>query len=314
MMKKILYTMLLLILMVIVIFLLKQNRMKQKNDIIYEEGNEISNSSITNEIENNIDPSTSTKEQNNNTASASKKENNNIAATSTQKKNSNTTSAKKQNNSTTSTKKQNSNTASTNSSEKKETAKEATFTSSKIPDSILKKMIGNSIPEKSKDKVDTNNLSYLKITYWGFDSKTHVGEMIVNKKVAQEVLAIFKEVYNKKYPIEKMKLIDYYGANDEKSMRDNNTSAFCYRVVANTNTLSNHSKGTAIDINPLYNPYIVGSYISPSTASKYTNRNLTVKGMIKKGDALYTAFTKRGWTWGGSWKSKKDYQHFEKSI
>lgn len=184
------------------------------------------------------------------------------------------------------------------------------FTSSEIPNSILNKMIGNSILDK--DKVDIKQLSYLKITYWGFDEKVHVGEMVVNKNVAQEVLDIFKEIYQKKYPIEKIKLIDEYKANDEKSMADNNTSAFCYRTIANTNKPSNHSLGKAIDINPLYNPYIVGSLISPANGKKYADRSIVRKGTIKKGDDLYNAFIKRGWTWGGNWSGKKDYQHFEK--
>lgn len=186
------------------------------------------------------------------------------------------------------------------------------FTSSPIPEDIYQKMIGKSIPTSSKDKVKIEDLSYLKITYWGFDEESHIGEMIVSKKVAGKVLDIFKEVYEKKYPIEKIKLIDEYKADDEKSMEDNNSSAFCYRKIANTNKLSKHSLGTAIDINPLYNPYIVGKRISPVSASIYANRKIVKKGTITKGDALYNAFIKRGWTWRGEWKGKKDYQHFEK--
>ncbi len=158
------------------------------------------------------------------------------------------------------------------------------------------------------------NLSYLQVTYWGFDDKSHIGEMIVNKKLANEILDIFKEVYEKKYPIEKIKLIDEYGADDEKSMSDNNTSCFCYRVIANTNKLSKHSLGASIDVNPLYNPYIVGNNISPANSTPYTDRTIYKKGMITKGDDLYNAFISRGWNWGGEWKGKKDYQHFEKNI
>ena len=201
-----------------------------------------------------------------------------------------------------------------NEEEQKENKNTSIFTSQPISEDILERMIGNSIPEESKDKINIDELSYLKITHWGFDEKSHIGEMVVNRKLADDVLAIFKEVYEKKYPIEKMKLIDDYGANDEASMKDNNTSAFCYRVVANTKKLSNHSKGASIDINPLYNPYISGKVISPANAKKYTDRNINEKGTIKKGDDLYNAFIKRGWTWGGEWKSKKDYQHFEKEI
>lgn len=198
--------------------------------------------------------------------------------------------------------------------EMKEVSENVVFESNSIPSDILNKMIGNSIPEEYKNEVDINKLAYLKITYLGFDEKSHIGELIVNVRIADEVLDIFKEIYYSKYEIEKIKLIDEYGADDEKSMEDNNTSAFCYRKIVNTNNLSNHSKGTAIDINPLYNPYVTQSSILPVNAEEYINRSNTQKGTIQKGDAVYNAFTKRGWTWGGEWKGIKDYQHFEKNI
>lgn len=191
---------------------------------------------------------------------------------------------------------------------------EEIFESYAIPQEILENMKGKSIPLGSQNNIDINGLAYLQITYWGFDDKAHVGEMIVNNKVAQEVLEIFREVYEEKYPIEKIKLIDEYNADDERSMEDNNTSAFCYRKIATTNQLSNHSSGLAIDVNPLYNPYIVGKSVSPVNANIFVDRTINEKGVIKKGDALYNAFIKRGWTWGGEWNGKKDYQHFEKNI
>ncbi|WGX75562.1 M15 family metallopeptidase [Paraclostridium bifermentans] len=179
-----------------------------------------------------------------------------------------------------------------------------------IPDNIYEKMIGNSIPDK--DSVDKNSLDYLKITYYGFDNKQHIGDMVVSKEVSKEVIDIFKELYENKYPIEKVSLIDNYGADDELSMADNNTSSFCYRVVDGSKVLSNHSKGLAIDINPLINPMVKNGVVSPKKGQDYIERNENIKGMIRKGDACYNAFTKRGWTWGGEWSNLKDYQHFEK--
>ena len=184
------------------------------------------------------------------------------------------------------------------------------FKAQDIPQHIYDKMIGNSIP--NKDLVDINTLSYLTITYYGYDDKSHIGEMIVNKEVSSEVLDIFKELYENKFPIEKMRLIDEYNANDDLSMKDNNTSAFNYRVVEGSSVLSNHSKGLAIDINPLINPMVKNGEVSPKEGEKYKDRNINAKGMITKGDVCYEAFTKRGWTWGGDWNSLKDYQHFEK--
>ncbi|TAH67363.1 MAG: M15 family peptidase, partial [Anaerolineaceae bacterium] len=152
----------------------------------------------------------------------------------------------------------------------------------------------------------------------GFDGLTHIGEMIVNKAIAEDVLAIFRELYNLEYPIEKMLLIDEYDADDLKSMADNNSSSFNYRFVEGTSRRSVHSDGLAIDINPLYNPYVRTRddklEILPENATEYVDRDKDNIYYIKKDDPIYNAFVSRGFTWGGEWKNSKDYQHFEKKI
>lgn len=110
-------------------------------------------------------------------------------------------------------------------------------------------------------------------------------------------------------------MIDDYNADDDKSMKANNTSAFCYREIAGTDVLSNHSFGRAIDVNPLQNPQVTSKgKISPEEGRPYVDRSVNRKGMIQKGDDCYNAFVSRGWTWGGDWNSTKDYQHFEKVV
>lgn len=185
------------------------------------------------------------------------------------------------------------------------------FSSSPIPDNIKSNMLGSSMPES--EPISFDSLSYLKITHYGFDGNTHVGEMVVNKEIASDVLDAFEEVYYKKYPIEKIRLIDEYNADDELSMSNNNTSSFCYRTIKGTNVVSNHGKGLAIDINPLQNPHVVGSSTSPKEGTDYIDRSNVRMGMITEGDDLYNAFTSRGFSWGGHWKNP-DYQHFEKQI
>lgn len=115
------------------------------------------------------------------------------------------------------------------------------FTSGEIPDSIYETMLGNSIPLAYESQVDRSSLSYLQLSHFDFEGKIQVGEMIVNRKLGSEVLAIFQQLYEIQYPIEKIRLIDAYHADDEQSMADNNTSCFCYRVVAGTSYLSNHA-------------------------------------------------------------------------
>ncbi len=165
----------------------------------------------------------------------------------------------------------------------------------------------------SNKPISFDELRYIKVSYYGFDNNIHTGDMIVNKEVAAEVVDIFKELYTKKYPIEKIKLIDDYEANDELSMKDNNSSSFCYRTIANTSVVSNHGLGLAIDINPFQNPHVIENNTSPKESFAYADRTNLKLGMIREGDDCYNAFISRGWSWGGHWKNP-DYQHFEKNI
>ena len=194
------------------------------------------------------------------------------------------------------------------------------FFYTEITDSILSRISGKSYPADSTDcKVNLSDLRYCHVLYYGFDNLDHEGELIVNKAIADDILEIFKGLYEKKYEIEKMILIDEYGANDELSMRDNNSSAFNYRVISGSSTLSNHSYGLAIDINPLYNPYVVpksdgSTEVQPATAVDYVDRYQSNRHFIRKYDACYNLFIDHGFTWGGDWNTKKDYQHFEYSL
>ncbi len=186
------------------------------------------------------------------------------------------------------------------------------FTYGDLPEEIIEKIMGKSY--LVNDTVALKDLSYLKVSYWGFDEKSHIGEIIVNKEVAKDLVEIFQELYEVKYPIEKIRLIDEYDADDNLSMEDNNSSSFCFRPVVGSSKLSKHSYGLAIDINPLQNPYVKGDLILPPNGEEYLDRNNVRIGMILEGDACYEAFVSRGWTWGGHWNSLKDYQHFEYDL
>ncbi len=194
------------------------------------------------------------------------------------------------------------------------------FYSTGITPEIFDRISGKSYPADTDNcEVSLDELSYCHVLFYGFDGLTHEGELIVNTAVAADILDIFEELYKNNYPIERMVLIDEYDANDELSMRDNNTSAFNYRVVSGSTTLSNHSYGLAIDINPLYNPYVVNKSngdieVQPATAGDYIDRTNGNPHYILKDDLCYRLFIDHGFTWGGDWNTKKDYQHFEKKL
>lgn len=190
------------------------------------------------------------------------------------------------------------------------------FTVNEIDDTVMGRIAGISYPENAGIK--RQELRYVRVQYYGFDGETHEGELIVNAEIAEDTAAVFKELYEVKYPIEQIQLIDEYQADDELSMSYNNTSAFNYRTIAGTEKLSNHGKGLAIDINPLYNPCVQeknGEMVcEPESGKVYADRTKEFSYKIEKGDVCYQIFEKHGFTWGGDWESLKDYQHFEKTV
>lgn len=154
----------------------------------------------------------------------------------------------------------------------------------------------------------SKQLTLVDVEYYSFDNKLHRGQILVNKKTSKDIVEIFNFIKLTRFPIAKVIPIVNYNWSDEASMNDNNTSGFNYRKVKGYKVLSPHSYGLAIDINPLQNPHIKGKKISP-LLGKYDTK---APGTILKSSELVSEFRKRGWQWGGSWKSSKDYQHFEK--
>lgn len=188
------------------------------------------------------------------------------------------------------------------------------FFAQEIPEEIFARMDGVSYVEN--DNISLEDLRYLRLLYVGFDEQTHVGELIVHASIADTILEIFQTLYENGYQIEKMRLIDDYGGDDHASLLDNNTSAFNYRVVEGSKKLSRHAYGLAIDINPFYNPYVTYpggvEHISPEDSEPYADREADFPHKIgKDGDLCWRLFSEHGFTWGGDWKSLKDYQHFQ---
>ena len=163
-------------------------------------------------------------------------------------------------------------------------------------------------------KLDTLHVKHIDL-----QGKTQEGVLICNKLIAKDLREIFDALYRAKYPIERVRPISEYGNDDERSMRANNTSCYCYRVVEGSTKLSNHARGLAIDINPLYNPCVRRKkdgtlLIQPSTGNPYVNRNKKFDYKITRDDLCYRLFIQHGFRWGGDWRTLKDYQHFEKPL
>ena len=187
------------------------------------------------------------------------------------------------------------------------------FYAEEISDELFDRMKGKSFPDECT--TPREDLRYLHLLYKDIDGNVHEGEMVCNVQISDKLIDIFRQLYENDYPIEKMRLIDEYDGDDDASMADNNTSCFNFRVVSGTTKISKHGYGMAVDLNPFYNPYIHTvngqTVIEPEGSEPYADREADFDYRIDEDDLAYKLFTEAGFTWGGSWKSMKDYQHFQ---
>lgn len=189
------------------------------------------------------------------------------------------------------------------------------FSVSPIPDDVFRRMQGKSFPQGCT--ITRGQLRYIRLLHYDFEGNVRCGELVCHQTIASSLKKIFEQLYAARYPIHSVRLIDDFDADDERSMRANNTSCFCFRKVAGSKVLSKHSRGLAIDINPLQNPCVRKNSkgvvtIQPSNAREYVNRSKKFRGRISPEDLCYRLFRDAGFRWGGNWRTVKDYQHFEK--
>ena len=186
------------------------------------------------------------------------------------------------------------------------------FSAVPIDDQIFSRIDGKSF--KKNCPVPRGALRYLRVLHRDLHGRTLEGELICHELIADDLIDIFRRLFEARYPIEKIRLIDEYGADDELSMRDNNSSCFNFRLVSHTNRISKHGLGLAVDINPRFNPYIktVDGKLSiePGNGVPYCDRAQNFPYKIESGDLCCRLFAEHGFEWGGDWTDCKDYQHF----
>jgi len=155
-------------------------------------------------------------------------------------------------------------------------------------------------------------LRLIRLRYVGFDGRPHLGALVVNASVVHDVTRAFATLYGERFPVRRMQPISVYGGSDDRSMAADNTSGFnCrYAVAPGPKKWSVHAYGEAVDVNPVENPYLVGSVVLPEAGTRFLDRTSVRPGMAVRGGPLVQAFALVGWSWGGRWTGSPDYQHF----
>ena len=160
--------------------------------------------------------------------------------------------------------------------------------------------------------VGPSQLRLLTLTYHDFSGARRTGEIVVNARVAAEVVAVFKALYDGGFPIRSLRLVDEFGGDDDRSMAADNTSGFNCRDAVGGSGWSQHAYGLAIDVNPRENPFVYGGRVLPPEGRAYLDRSERRRGMAYSGSLVNRAFAAQGWSWGGRWRNP-DYQHFSTS-
>ncbi len=182
----------------------------------------------------------------------------------------------------------------------------------KISPNLAKRMTGKSWHEGCP--VPISDLRLIRVSYHDFEGERQIGRLVAHSDATDALVSAFEVMWNQSFKIRRMYLVDRYDANDNRSMRHDNTSAFNCRFVAGTTRWSEHAYGRAIDINPVENPYVRSDgSTSPKKGAPYADRSQRVKGLIHAKGPVVRAFSDAGWGWGGYWSSGQDYQHFSAS-
>jgi hypothetical protein len=177
-----------------------------------------------------------------------------------------------------------------------------------VPDDVLARSTW-----KPECPVPPPDLRYVTVSFRGFDGLPHTGELIVAAEVAEDVAAVFRELYAADFPIEEMRVVEPAELTAPPTGDDNNTTAFVCRPAVGLTRWSAHALGLAVDVNPFQNPYSKGDLVLPELASAYLDRSHERPGMIHDGDPVVTAFERIGWKWGGRWTSPVDRHHFSRT-
>jgi hypothetical protein len=155
------------------------------------------------------------------------------------------------------------------------------------------------------------DLRLVTVSYWDFAGDVRAGPLVLHKRVTNDVLWVFRQLFRARFPIHRIDLAPRPGPIDWTSTRNLTSSFNCRAATGNPGVLSEHSYGWAVDINPLQNPYVrLDGSVLRAAAKPFRDRSHDRPGMIHPGDVVVRSFAHIGWGWGGNWHTLKDYMHF----
>jgi hypothetical protein len=145
----------------------------------------------------------------------------------------------------------------------------------RLPEGLRREMRGTTW--KPGCPVSLDDLRLLRFTYRDFDGEVRRGPMVVNEEVAEDVLSVFRRLFRARFPIKHVALTREFVPEEFEpriSSPRSVTAAFNCRPVEGGGRWSEHAYGTAIDINPVQNPYRRGDVVRTCADIEASRRDL----------------------------------------
>lgn len=148
--------------------------------------------------------------------------------------------------------------------------------------------------------IPLDDLLSIRVTYFGFDHLTHEGTLVIHKRFAQEASAIFQELYEVRFPINKIDPYENYevgGGNAEKNVT---VGFYCRKAQDAPTEWSGHAYAIAVDLNPFDNPFHDAKEgWWPKGADARSARD-DAKGKVSPNTEAFRIFARHGWAWAAS--------------
>ena len=157
--------------------------------------------------------------------------------------------------------------------------------------------------------VPLDDLVSIHLSYIGFDNAVRDGVLVMNRKLSEEVVETFSELFAAGFQIERMQAYEDFPVGEIGA--SNGTVGFNYRPAEdNPKAFRSHAYGIAVDVNEKTNPYH-----NPKTGwwpfGSNGDRNRSAPGPLVADSEAVKILMRRGWIWDGL-LDPPDYMHFEK--
>ena len=146
------------------------------------------------------------------------------------------------------------------------------------------------------------HLVLLDVDHLGYDGGMKRGQLVVHEAMRERFASAFASLVELKYPIEQIRPMVAFGWSDALAMADNNTSIYRPDFIGNdpkTRSASEHTRGSAVDINPLdnwlRNPD--GSIEPVESMYRIPRGDVRISGNL----AVIEVFDALGMEYGGYW-------------